>query len=116
MDYGTPYGMTYVSDAAAEVRAGFIRRTYGHLAGAILAFIAIEAILFQTGVPAAMIEMLGRSRYSWLIVLLAFMGVSTLAQKWAESDASSNMQYLGLGVYVVAEAFIFAPLLFLAQY
>jgi len=116
MDIGTPYGMPYVSDAAAEVRAGFIRRTYAHLAGAILAFILIEALLFQIGVPDAMIEMLGRSRYSWLIVLLAFMGVSTLAQKWAQSDASSNMQYLGLGVYVVAEAFIFAPLLWLAQY
>src|SRR5436853_7844435 len=62
-----------------------------------------------------MIEMLGRSRYSWLIVLLAFMGVSTLAQKWAQSDASSNMQYLGLGIYVVAEAFIFAPLLYIAD-
>jgi hypothetical protein len=82
----------------------------------ILAFVLIEALLFQVGVPDAMIEMLGRSRYSWLIVLLAFMGVSTLAQKWAQSDASSNMQYLGLGIYVVAEAFIFAPLLWLAQY
>jgi len=116
MDYQTPYGTGYVSDAAAEVRAGFIRRTYGHLAGAVLAFVLIEALLFKMGVPDSMVEMLGRSRYSWLIVLLAFMGVSTLAQKWAESNASSNMQYMGLGLYVVAEAFIFAPLLWLAQY
>ncbi len=116
MNSDTPYAMPYVSDAAAEVRAGFIRRTYAHLAGAILAFILLETMLFQMGLPDAMIEMLGRSRYSWLIVLLAFMGVSTLAQKWADSGASSGMQYAGLGLYVVAEAIIFAPLLWLAQY
>jgi FtsH-binding integral membrane protein len=116
MNSDSPYAMPYVSDAAAEVRAGFIRRTYAHLAGAILAFILLEALLFQAGIPDAMVEMLGRSRYSWLIVLLAFMGVSTLAQKWADSGASSGMQYAGLGLYVVAEAFIFAPLLWIAQY
>ncbi len=69
MNSDTPYGMPLVSDAAAEVRAGFIRRTYAHLAGAILAFILLEALLFQVGVPEGMIEMLGRSRYSWLISL-----------------------------------------------
>src|SRR5258708_4187413 len=90
MESGTQYGIPYVSDAAAEVRAGFIRRTYAHLAGAILAFILLEALLFQVGVPDAIIEMLGRSRYSWLIVLLAFMGVATVAQKWADSDVSSS--------------------------
>jgi len=112
--------MPYVSDAAAEVRAGFIRRTYAHLAGAILAFILLEAVLFQVGIPEAMVQMLAQSRYSWLIVLLAFMGISTVAQKWAAAETSSNMsskmQYFGLGLYVVAEAFIFAPMLWYAQY
>ena len=54
-------------------------------------------------------------RLAWLIVLVAFMGVSLLANWWANSQTSTAMQYLGLGLYVVAEAVIFLPLLFLAN-
>ena len=42
------------------------------------------------------------------------MGVSFLANWWANSQTSKAMQYLGLGLYVVAEAIIFVPLLFIA--
>jgi FtsH-binding integral membrane protein len=100
--------------ASPDVRAGFIRRTYGHLAGAILAFIAIEFLLFQTGMPAAMTGLLATSQYSWLIVLGAFMGISYMADRWAQSDASPQKQYAGLALYVVAEAVIFVPLLYMA--
>jgi len=54
--------------------------------------------------------------YSWFIVLAAFMGVSWLAEKWARSGASAQMQYAGLALYVVAEAVIFLPLLYIATY
>lgn len=42
------------------------------------------------------------------------MAVSWLAEKWANSDASRGTQYLGLGLYIVAEALIFLPLLLIA--
>jgi FtsH-binding integral membrane protein len=112
----TPYRLNFDSVITADARVTFIRRTYAHLAGAILAFILLEALLFQTSFPETMMGVLGTSRYSWLIVLLAFMGVSHLADNWARSSTSVNMQYVGLGLYVVAEAIIFVPLLFLAQY
>jgi FtsH-binding integral membrane protein len=51
-----------------------------------------------------------------LFVLLAFMGASWLAQTWAQSDSSRGMQYLGLGLYVFAEAVIFLPLLIIANH
>jgi FtsH-binding integral membrane protein len=102
------------AQASPDVRAGFIRRTYGHLAGAILAFIAIEFLLFQTGLPEAMMGLLATSQYSWLIVLGAFMGVSYMADRWAQSHTSPQTQYAGLALYVVAEAVIFVPLLYLA--
>ena len=54
--------------------------------------------------------------YSWFIVLAAFMGVSWLAEKWARSEASPQMQYAGLALFVVAEAIIFLPLLYIAAY
>ena len=54
--------------------------------------------------------------YSWLFVLGAFIGVSWLADEWAHSDASPQTQYMGLGLYVLAEAVIFLPLLYAATY
>ena len=42
------------------------------------------------------------------------MLVGTVANKWALSDTSKEMQYAGLGLYVVAEAIIFLPLIYMA--
>jgi len=111
MDY--PVAMAHASE-----RADFIRRTYSHLAGAILAFAGLEALLFWAlGKPGQdeVLRTLATTPYSWLIVLAAFMGVGYLADYWARSQTSRAMQYLGLGIYVVAEALIFLPLLILAS-
>jgi FtsH-binding integral membrane protein len=107
---------TYVSPAAyagASVRSEFIRRTYNHLALAVLGFIVVEALLLQwSGAQALVRAMTGG--FSWLIVLAAFMGVSWLAETWASSGASPQMQYAGLALFVIAEAVIFLPLLYIA--
>ena len=108
------YGQSIAASASPDVRAAFIRRTYGHLAGAILAFVALEWMLFQTALPETMMELLATSQYSWLIVLGVFMGVSWMADNWAQSSTSLNTQYAGLGLYVVAQAIIFVPLLYMA--
>ena len=42
------------------------------------------------------------------------MIVSWVAEKWAHASVSRGAQYLGLGLYVVAEAIIFVPLLYIA--
>ena len=52
---------------------------------------------------------------SWWLVLILFMGVGWIAERWAQSGGSKAKQYLGLALYVVLEAFIFVPLLFIAQ-
>ncbi len=103
------------ANAPADERSRFITRTYTHLAGAIGAFIALEAVLLQLpGIDQVVATMFG-GRFSWLMVLVAFMVVSWLAEKWAQSDASPAMQYVGLSVYVVAQAVIFLPLLYIAS-
>jgi FtsH-binding integral membrane protein len=114
----TAFNSTYgnsAADALPEERARFIRKTYFHLAAAILAFVALEVFLFSSGAAYSIMSVLrlGGSM-SWLIVLGAFMGVSYLASSWANSQTSSGMQYAGLALYVVAEAIIFVPLLFMA--
>ena len=53
---------------------------------------------------------------TWLLVLGVFMVITWLANSWADSGASKGMQYLGLGLYIIAEAIIFTPLLFVAAY
>lgn len=111
------YTHNYRSAAAAATvadRSTFIRRTYAHVAGAIVVFALLEAMLIQAGAGEAVLRMLGTSRFSWLIVLGAFMGISWMADRWARSEVSQGMQYAGLGLYIAAEAFIFLPLLTIA--
>lgn len=115
MSYALDYPIA--ARAPADERASFIRRTYGHLAGAILAFTALEALLLQLpNVEQIVNAMMMSSRYSWLIVVGAFVGVSWLANAWAQSSTSRGLQYAGLALYVAAEAFIFLPILYIAQH
>src|SRR5438552_12485466 len=105
-----------VAEAAPEARAEFIRRTYTHLAMAILAFIGLEIIFFQSGVAEALTgAVVGAGRIGWLVVLLGFMAVSWVADKWAHSSTSLGVQYTGLSVYVLAESLIFVPILYIAS-
>jgi FtsH-binding integral membrane protein len=107
------YSNAMAADAAADVRAAFVRRTYGHLALAILAFTGLEALLIQAVPKESILGMVSRP-VSWLIVMVAFAGASYLANKWALSGQSLGMQYAGLALYVVAEAVIFLPLIYIA--
>ena len=101
------------AEALPAERASFIRKTYLHLAGAVLIFILMETYLITSGAGLWMAQKM-TGGYSWLIVLGLFMGVSMLAQWWANSQTSKPMQYMGLGLFVVAEAVVFLPLLFMA--
>jgi len=116
-DFHAPTDL-FAAAAAADERAGFIMKTYFYLLGAIAAFIAIETLLFTVvgleNMATYTIATLGAGKFSWLIVLGAFMVVSWIAQSWASSDTSPAMQHLGLGVYVIANVIIFIPLLCLA--
>ena len=64
--YQNPY---VVAAAPEDVRATFIRRTYGHLAGAIGAFILIEFALFQIpGIENKVMGALAQSPYSLSLI------------------------------------------------
>ncbi len=112
--YAAP-GYTFAAQAAADERAGFIAKTYAHLAGAIAVFIGLEAVLLNLPGIENLVGMMIGTRYGWLVVLGSFMAVSWIADNWARSAISPGKQYLGLGLYVVAEAVIFVPMLFIAQ-
>ena len=119
MQFQNPYA-SYTANAAAfaeeSERAGFIQRTYLHLGGAVAAFILLEGLLL-TLIPAQTVQGLLRVAGGWapLVILVAYMAVSWVARSWAESAVSPKVQYLGLSLYVVAEALIFVPLLHIAM-
>ncbi len=103
-----------VAQSDADVRVQFIKRTYTHLAFAILAFAGLEFVLVHSVLAPMMLQMMGGGM-SWLLVLGAFMFVSYIANKWAFNAQNLKMQYAGLGLYVIAEAVIFVPLLYIAM-
>lgn len=110
------YPDTWSSAATARPaeRAEFLRKTYLHLLGAVVAFVVVEAALIQSPIAGPLVRLMLGGRLSWLLVLGAFMAVGWLAERWARSGTSVGMQYLGLGVYIVAEAIVMLPLLVMA--
>ncbi len=106
--YSNPYT---VAAAAPNVRSAFLKNTYVHLVGALLAFVGLESLLLQMPWASALAQ---KMTASWWLVIVLFIGVSWIADKWALSGASQGMQYLGLGLFVVAEAFVFMPLIMMA--
>lgn len=105
-----------VISVSAKERVDFIRRTYLHLFAAIAAFVGLEVVLLNLSFTRALVFRMVASPWSWVAVLVLFMVVGWIADKWAHSAESRAMQYLGLGLYVVAEAIIFLPLLFIGAY
>jgi len=100
-----------VSELSVEDRANFIWKCYAHVVGAILAFAAIEVYFFQSGIAAAIAQpMLS----NWWMVLGAFILVGMGATHVAHRIESKNAQYAAFAVFIVMEALIFAPLLFVA--
>ncbi|WP_022950465.1 Bax inhibitor-1/YccA family protein [Leucothrix mucor] len=95
-----------VANAAESERAAFIQRTYLHLGGAIVAYAVAVTFFLQTGIANAFMGVLAGSSWMWLLVMAAYMGISMLADNWAHSGVSRERQYMGLGLYVVAFAFL----------
>ena len=76
--------------AEADDRAAFITKTYVHLFGAIALFAGLETVLITFGIGDSMLGFLATTRFAWLIVLGAFMLVSTVASDWAVSGSQSR--------------------------
>ncbi|MDO6819183.1 Bax inhibitor-1 family protein [Zobellia sp. 1_MG-2023] len=94
-------------------KAAFYRKTYAHLASAVLLFILIETLFFQ--IPPLLNFALSLTQgYSWLIMLGGFLFITNYAERLALKSDKNSTHYWGLLLYVVAEAFIFIPLIFIA--
>ncbi|MFC7772812.1 Bax inhibitor-1/YccA family protein [Flavobacterium sp. GCM10027622] len=97
-----------VSNVSQEQQAEFFKKTYTHVALAILAFIVVETILLKILPATFILQMIGGK--IWLLVLGIFWLGSTFSDKLA-FHPSKEKQYLGLGLNVILEALIFLPML-----
>lgn len=101
-----------VAQASQLERAAFYRKTYQHVALAVLAFILVESFFLK--IPALVDFMLSMTQgYLWLLLLGAFWLATSQADKLAH-DVDQTKQYIGLGIYVIFYALIFIPLLHIA--
>ena len=102
-----------VGALSQERRAAFYRKTYTHVAYAVFLFIAVEALFFQ--IPAVIeFAFWFIDGWKWLLMLGGFMMATNYAENMALKTTNRNKQYLALGIYVIAEAFIFIPMILLA--
>ncbi len=105
-----------VATVGVNERVAFLRRTYAHLAVAILAFVAITYGFMQTEASLKFTAwaLNPAQRWNWLMVLGAFMLVGFITDRLARSETSVGLQYVGLALGVTAEAIIVTPLLWVA--
>ena len=105
-----------VQNADASARASFIRSTYSILFGAI-----VLCVLIDTAIFVVMGDRLGplvqNLFQGWgpLLFFGGFMAVSWVADSWARSGVSKAVQLAALGVYVLAYAVFFLPILYIAN-
>ena len=106
-----------VATLGVSDRVTFLRKTYAHLGGALIAFALITAglIKFATAFSLRFSETALQGRWSWLVVIGVFMLVNMGAQKLAQSETSRGLQYVGLAVTVAAWSMIFQPMIWIAM-
>lgn len=105
-----------VATLGVSDRVAFLRKTYAHLGVALLAFAALTGGMLRYGTETSLKFSLWALRgggFNWLIVIGLFMAVGWLAQKLASSNSSKGLQYVGLGIFVAAEAILLQPLLWM---
>jgi FtsH-binding integral membrane protein len=100
-----------VAEDSVENRSEFIWKTYAHVVGAILAFAAVQVYFFQSGI-AERIAMPMLS--NWMLVLGAFMLGGWGATHVAHRLESMAAQYAAFAFFIVMEAVIFVPMLYIA--
>ncbi|ROH99569.1 Bax inhibitor-1/YccA family protein [Chryseobacterium daecheongense] len=101
-----------VAHSSEVEKADFYKKVYLHVALAVLAFIGVETVLINI-VPVEIISLMFAQKYTWLLIIGVFWLASILANKWSLSQSRST-QYMGLGFYILLEAVIFLPLLYIA--
>jgi hypothetical protein len=102
-----------IAGTEVEVRFDYLKQVYGLLLAGIAGFVAIETVLFTTGIADAIAEFVFGT--TWLLVLGGFMLVSWLANRLAFSARDRSTALAGYALLVLAQSIVFVPLLWIAR-
>ncbi|MEZ4606751.1 MAG: Bax inhibitor-1 family protein [Deinococcales bacterium] len=106
-----------VANALPEERKVFLRKTYLHLALAVLLLTGLEALLLRSPLTTWYVNITGQAKDSglWLPILLAFMFVSRFAKRYARKVLPIGQQYAYLAGFIVIKALLLLPLIWHAN-
>lgn len=104
-----------VSELSEVDKVAFYKKTYSHVAVGVLVFILFEYLLLQSEAIVNFALSMTEG-YRWLIMLGGFMFITNYAERMTLKTPDKNKQYLAYGVYILAEAFIFVPLIYIAAF
>jgi len=96
-------------------RVAFYKQTYAHVAGGVLVFILFEYLLLQSETIVSFALSM-TDGFKWLIMLGGFMFITNYAEGMALKTPDKNKQYLAYAFYILAEAFIFVPMIYIAAF
>ena len=104
-----------VATMGVSDRVSFLRKTYAHLGVALIGFALVTGgmMVYMTKTSLEFSEWALKARWNWLAVLALFMVVGWIAERLARAQTSQGLQYLGLGIAVVAEAVLLQPMLWI---
>ena len=103
-----------VATLGVSDRVTFLRKTYAHLGGALIAWPVLTALLFKFAPEVSFkFSRFALTGYNWLIVIGLFMGAGYLATRLAMSETSRTLQYVGLGIEVAAWTLLLQPILWI---
>ena len=101
-------------NSATDVeKVAFYKKTYAHVAVGVLVFIIFEYLLLQSEAIVTFAFSMTQG-IKWLLMLGGFMFITTYAERMALKTEDKNKQYLAFALYILAEAFIFIPLIAIA--
>ncbi len=85
-------------NAESAQRRSFLFKTYLHVFLALLLFVCMQAVMFQTGIANVIMQKM--AGINWLLILMAFGILSSMASRMAHQVRTLGGQYLALVAFV----------------
>src|SRR5689334_22944813 len=108
-----------VATVGVSDRVTFLRKTYAHLGGALIAWALLTTVILKFATTFSLkfsAWAMFSGRWNWLIVIGLFMVVGYIAERLARSESSRALQYVGLGVEVFAWSMLLQPMIWLVMF
>jgi FtsH-binding integral membrane protein len=100
-----------VATLGVSDRVTFLRKTYAHLGASLIAFALVTWFMINYMTELSLKFTFGTGGGMWLLVIGLFIVVNMGAQALARHETSRGLQYLGLGIMVIAWSLLLQPMI-----